>query len=212
MCHDRCRMNRGTTALFNEWRQRHRMMRRLFVLALALSLCLPYAMAGGDSGINRTIDVAGTPIDSIVVPEVSTDGVEFTINLVLSSQAAENGTTVEWTVQQCINSGVCNPPEKIAMNGSGENWTSTITPVDTHSYINYDIVLTYSDGEDEKFPEGGFAEGGKIWSDCWVSGEDSGGNNCPVIMDSGYEPLPAPALIATIVVGLSAALLAKRDD
>ena len=113
-------------------------MRRLLALTLALSLCLPFAMAGEDAGINHTIDVEGTPIDSIVAPEVSTDGIEFTINLVLSGEAAENGTTVEWTVQQCINSGVCNPPEKIAMNGSGENWTSSITPVETHSYVNYD--------------------------------------------------------------------------
>ena len=188
------------------------MMRRVLTLMLAVSLCLPLAMAGEDAGINHTIDVEGTPIDSIVVPEVSTDGVEFTINLVLSSEAAENGTTVEWTVQQCINSGVCNPPEKIAMNGSGENWTSSITPVETHSYVNYDVVLTYSDGEDETFPEGGFAQGGKIWSDCWVSGEESGGDGCPDDEGGLSSPLPAPAMFATILVGLSAALLSKRDD
>jgi len=210
--HDILESKRDTTALFNGSRQRHRMMRRLLVLILALSLCMPYVMAAEDAGVNHTIEVEGTPIDSIVTPEVSTDGIEFTISLVLSSAAAENGTTVEWTVQQCINSGVCNPPEKITMNGSGENWTSTITPVETHSYINYDVVLTYSGGEEEKFPEGGFAEGGKIWSDCWVSGEDSGGNNCPDIAVLGPEPMPAPALLATILVGLSAALLAKRDD
>ena len=188
------------------------MMRRLLVLTLALSLCLPFAAAADNAGINSTIDIEGTPIDSIGVPNVSTDGVGFTINLDLSSEATENGTTVEWTVQQCLNSGVCNPPERILMNESGEIWSSTITPVETHSYINYDIVLTYTDGEDEKFPEGGFAEGGKVWSDCWVSGEDSGGNNCPDIAVLGPEPMPAPALMATIVVGLSAALLAKRDD
>lgn len=115
------------------------MMRRSTVLCIALSLCLPFAIAANDSGTNRAIDLDGTPIDSILVPEVSTDGVDFTINVTLSSEAAENGTTVEWTVQQCINSGVCNPPEKIAMNGSDANWTSTITPVDTHSYVNYDM-------------------------------------------------------------------------
>jgi len=188
------------------------MMRRFAVLCLALSLCLPFAIAADDSGVNRTIDLEGTPIDSILVPEVSTDGVDFTINVTLSSEAAENGTTVEWTVQQCINSGVCNPPEKISMNGSDANWTSTITPVDTHSYVNYDIVLTYADGEDEKFPESGFSNGGKVWSDCWVSGEDNGGNNCPAVAVLPDDPLPAPALVTTIIVGLSAALIAKRDD
>ena len=188
------------------------MMRRSTVLCIALSLCLPFAIAANDSGTNRAIDLDGTPIDSILVPEVSTDGVDFTINVTLSSEAAENGTTVEWTVQQCINSGVCNPPEKIAMNGSDANRTSTITPVDTHSYVNYDIVLTYADGEDEKFPESGFSNGGKVWSDCWVSGDDNGGNNCPAVAVLPDDPLPAPALVATIIVGLSAALIAKRDD
>ena len=195
--------------------QRHSMMRRLLTLTIALSLCLPFAIAGDDAGVNRTIDVGGTPIDSITAPNISTDGVNFTISLTLMDEAAENGTTVEWTVQQCINSGVCNPPEKISMENatnSTTDWFGWITPVDTHSYINYDIVLIYADGEEEKVPEGGFSEGGKVWSDCWVSGEDSGGNNCPQIVVLPEESLPAPALVSTILVGLSAALIAKRDD
>ena len=57
-----------------------------------------------------------------------------------------------------------------------------------------------------------FSEGGKVWSDCWVSGEDSGGNNCPQIVVLPEESLPTPALLSTILVGLSAALIAKRDD
>ena len=196
-----------------EWTTKRRgMMRRLLVVCVVLSLSVPFAMAADDPGVNRTIDTEGTPIHSIVVPDVSTDGVDFVINVTLTSEAAGNGTTVEWTVQQCINSGVCNPPEKLGMSGSEANWTGTITPVDTHSYINYDIVLTYSNGDDEKIPEGGFSEGGKVWSDCWVSGEDSGGNNCPDTIVLPEEELPAPALFATIAVGLTAALIAKRDD
>ena len=74
------------------------MMRRLLTLILALSLCLPFVAAAENAGVNRTIDVEGTPVDSIISPEVSTDGIGFTINLTLSSEAAENGTTVEWTV------------------------------------------------------------------------------------------------------------------
>ena len=190
-------------------------MRRSCVLGLVMMLCLPYAAAADDPGVNRTIDIEGTPIISILAPNISTDGVQFTINLTLTEDAADNGTTVEWTVQQCINSGVCNPPEKISMvNATNDttNWMGSITPVDTHSYINYDIILTYANGEDEKFPEDGFANGGKVWSDCWVSGEDSGGNNCPETVVLPEEKLPAPALMSTILIGLSAALIAKRDD
>ena len=188
------------------------MMRRVLVLSVVLSMCLPFAIAADDPGVNRTIDVEGTPIVSITAPEISTDGVDFVINVTLNSAATENGTTVEWTVQQCINSGVCNPPEKFGMSGTDANWTGTITPVETHSYVNYDVILTYPTGEDEKFPEGGFSEGGKVWSDCWVSGEDSGGNNCPETVVLPEEKLPAPALLTTIAVGLTAALIAKRDD
>ncbi len=188
------------------------MMRRVLVLGVMLSLLLPFASAADEPGVNRIINVEGTPIESIVSPDVSTDAVDFIINVTLTSEAAENGTTVEWTVQQCINSGVCNPPEKFSMSGSDANWSGSITPVDTHSYINYDVVLTYPSGEDEKFPEGGFSEGGKVWSDCWVSGEDSGGNNCPEIVILPEEELPAPILLTTIAVGLTAALIAKRDD
>ena len=65
--HDRCKSNRDTTAFFNGWRQRGCMMRRVLTLMLAVSLCLPFAMAGEDAGINHTIDVEGTPIDSIVL-------------------------------------------------------------------------------------------------------------------------------------------------
>ena len=204
------RANKGR---FIQWElQGRHMMRRMLVLGVVLSLCLPFAIAADDPGVNRTIDVEDTPIESIAVPNVSTDGVDFVINVTLTTDAAENGTTVEWTVQQCINSGVCNPPEKLAMTGSDGNWSGTITPVDTHSYINYDVILTYPSGDDEKFPEDGFSKGGKVWSDCWVSGEDSGGNNCPEVLVLPEEGLPAPALIATIAVGLTAALIAKRDD
>ena len=76
------------------------MMRRVLVLSVVLSMCLPFATAADDPGVNRTIDVEGTPIVSITAPEISTDGVDFVIKVTLSSDAAENGTTVEWTVQQ----------------------------------------------------------------------------------------------------------------
>ena len=55
------------------------MMRRMLVLGVVLSLCLPFAIAADDPGVNRTIDVEGTPIESITVPNVSTDGVDFPI-------------------------------------------------------------------------------------------------------------------------------------
>jgi hypothetical protein len=188
------------------------MMRRLWVLGMAMALLMPFAAAATESGVNQSIDVEGTPIDSLSTPSVSTDGVDFTITVALNETAKNNGTTVQWTVQQCINSGVCYPPELFNMSETDGVWTDTLTPVDTHSYVNYDIVLTYPDAEDtERFPEQGFSKGAKVWSDCWVSGEESGGNNCPDpdVEDNG---VPALGLFAGIAVTFGAAMLAKRED
>jgi len=118
-------------------------MARVFIaLGLVLCLCLPLASAAVNPGANRFIDVEGTPIESITVPGVSTDGVDFTINVVLNENASANGTTVQWTVQQCINSGVCFQPEVLNMSVEDGTWAYTLMPVETHAYVNFDIVLT----------------------------------------------------------------------
>jgi len=181
-------------------------MRRLRAAAclLALLLLSPFVAAAANPGVNKQIDLEGTPIQSITTPVVSSDGVDFTIEVELTDAAAQNGTNVTWTVQICINSGVCYPPDSISMQEDAGKWSSTITPDPTHTYVNYDIVLSYPDGEDEMFPEGGFVAGGKIWSDCWVSGDETGGGNCE---EEGGGLLPAPALLATLAVLFFAAVV-----
>lgn len=185
-----------------------RSMRALACL-LALLMLSPFAAAAANPGVNMSIDVEGTPIQSISTPGVSSDGVDFTIEVVLTDVAAQNGTTVAWTVQICINSGVCYPPDSIPMQEDAGTWSSTIQPDPTHTYVNYDIVLNYPEGEDEIFPDGGFVEGGKIWSDCWVSGDETGGDNCPN-NDEGL--LPAPVLLTTLVLLCFAAVVRHRVD
>lgn len=188
------------------------MFARALALSFAILLLAPCVAAASEAGVNTYIDTDGTPIHSIVTPEISTDGVEFHIEVVLEGAARENGTSVEWTIQQCLNSGVCNPPEKRQMDDDGGVWKDTLIPVDSHSYVNYDIVLTYPDAEDsEKFPSQGFSKGGKVWSDCWVSGEDSGGDNCDGDgADDGL--LPASGLVAGIGATMLAAMMARRED
>jgi len=189
------------------------MMRRLAVLLLACSLILPVAAAASEPGANKTIDITDTPIDAIDAPSVSSDGVDFVVHVVLGEEARENGTSVAWTVQMCLNSGVCNPPSKTDMNANDDgSWTGVVTPVDEHSYVNYDVVLSYPDSdESEKFPAQGFSKGGKVWSDCWESDGESGGDNCPA-PEPDTSMLPAPGIIAGISVGLLAAMAARRED
>ncbi len=185
-------------------------MKRFLVVGLTLILLAPYASAG-EAGENQTIDVTGTPIDAIVTPDASSDGEDFTVEVTLGEDATGNGTTVHWTVQMCSNDGTCDPPIDLDMTNSDAKWSGTIEPINDHSYVNYDVILKYTDGDSETFPESGFVNGGKVWSDCWVAGSESGGDGCDDD-DRGFLGLPAPALIVTALVGFSAALVAKRDD
>ncbi len=185
-------------------------MRRRVLSAILLAACLliPLASAGGEAGVNVDINIEGTPISSITTPQVSSDGVDFTIEVVLMEDAAGNGTVVLWEVQQCINSGVCYPPEMLEMAENNGVWSYTIQPVSTHTYINYEINLIYSDDTSEVFPEAGFIVGGKVWSDCWVSGPESGGDACPTVSEEG---IPGPGLLI-VTGGLAlAAIIARRD-
>ena len=182
-------------------------MRKSVLPAVLIATCLliPFA-AAADPGVNVAIDLNGTPISSITTPQVSSDGVDFTIEVVLTEEAVGNGTVVFWEVQQCINSGVCYPPEMLEMTENDGVWSYTIQPVTTHTYINYEINLDYSDGSSEVFPEGGFISGGKIWSDCWVSGTESGGD-----CDDGEGGIPGPGLLI-VVGGLALAAVVSRRE
>ncbi len=182
--------------------------RTLSAVLLVACLLVPFASAA-DPGVNTEVDTAGTPIASITTPQVSSDGVNFTIEVVLTEEAAGNGTIVFWEVQQCINTGVCYPPEMLEMTKNDGVWSYTLVPVLTHTYINYEIDLNYSDNTSEVFPEGGFIVGGKVWSDCWVSGTESGGD-CGAVVDV-EGGIPGPGLLI-VAGGLAlAAVIARRD-
>jgi len=182
-------------------------MRGRTLSAVLLVACLLVPFASADPGVNTEVDTAGTPIASITTPQVSSDGVDFTIEVVLTEEAAGNGTIVFWEVQQCINTGVCYPPEMLEMTKNDGVWSYTLVPVPTHTYINYEIDLNYSDNTSEVFPVGGFIVGGKVWSDCWVSGTESGGD-CGGVVEGR---IPGPGLLI-VAGGLAlAAVIARRD-
>jgi len=177
---------------------------------LALSLCalllIPVAMAGG-GGVNKDLDIEGTSISAISTPSVSSDGVEFDITVTLDQDVANNGTNVSWTWQVCLNNGVCLAPvpEDLTSSDGGTTWATTMTPVDDHSYVNYRITLEYTDGNTTTYPESGW--GGKVWSDCWVAGEESGGDAC----DSGG--LPGFTMLATVsVLGMMAIAVRRLNN
>ncbi len=184
-------------------------MRGRTLSAVLLVACLLVPFASADPGVNTEVDTAGTPIASITTPQVSSDGVNFTIEVVLTEEAAGNGTIVFWEVQQCINTGVCYPPEMLEMTEDHGVWSYTLVPVPTHTYINYEIDLNYSDNTSEVFPEGGFIVGGKVWSDCWVSGTESGGD-CGAVLGVD-EVVPGPGLLLLTGTLALAAVAIRRE-
>jgi len=184
-------------------------MGRVLALALCALLLVPLASAA-ENGENKVMDLTDTPIASIETPDISSDGELFPITLTLTDEAASNGTAVAWTWQVCINTGVCLTPVPADLSGSadGEVWTASMTPVETHSYVNYKVTLTFADGNSTNYPESGF--GGKIWSDCWIAGNESGGG-CPADVAPGESSLPAIGLVGVLsALALGAAVIRRR--
>ncbi len=182
-------------------------MRRVLAFALCALLLLPLASAS-EAGINKVIDLSGTPIATIDTPSISHDGDVFGITITLTEEAASLGTSVAWTWVGCINTGICVTPVSESLCGSngGRQWACVMTPVDEHSYVNYKVTLSFANGNSSNYPETGF--GGKIWSDCWVAGEETGGGGCST-GDGGV--LPAIGLVGVLsALGLGAAVI-RRD-
>ena len=182
-------------------------MKRGIALALCALLLFPVVSAS-EGGVNKDLDIEGTSISAISTPSESTDGVEFDITVTLDQDAASNGTNVSWIWQVCLNSGVCLAPvpENLASSDGGTTWTTTMTPVEDHSYVNYRIILEYADGNSSTYPETGW--GGKVWSDCWVAGEESGGTDC-----DGSGSLPGFTMLATVsVLGMMAIAVRRMDN
>jgi hypothetical protein len=177
-------------------------MKRGLALALCALLLVPVVMAS-EGGVNKDLDIEGTQISAINTPSVSSDGEEFDITVTLDQE--NNVTGVSWTWQVCLNSGVCLAPVPEDMaTVEGTTWVTTMTPVEDHSYVNYRITLEYADGNSSIYPEAGW--GGKVWSDCWVAGEASGGD-----CDNGG--LPGFTMLATVsVLGMMAIAVRRMDN
>lgn len=180
-------------------------MRRGLAILLCALLLVPLASAG-EGGVNKEMDLSGTPISSISTSDVLRSGEDFAITVTLEQAAVDNGTAVSWDWQICLNSGVCLAPVPVNMTSDdgGVTWVTTMQPVEEQSYINYRITLHWEEGGETTYPESGF--GGKVWSDCWVAGEDSGGEGCPE--ESGLPGFTLP--LTVLAFGLMAVIINRR--
>ncbi len=183
-------------------------MRALVVLSV---LVLSMALVWAEGGANESTALDGTSLISVVTADAAAANEDFDIIVELDADAASNGTDVGWTTQICINSGVCYPPETVALSpdSDGRLWTGSITVDDEASYVNWRIELYWPEGNNSSVPDTGF--GWKVWSTCWydVGSEQWGGSDAPCQGEEGVLPGFGATLGAASLA--MAAFMARRD-
>ena len=178
---------------------------------LVVVLLMPLAAAAG--GVNEGAEIEGTAIVSVETADVAPASERFDITVTIDEEAASNGTSVGWTTQICVNSGVCYPPEPGSLTASsdGSTWTGSLIPDHNSTYVNWRIELNWADGSNETVPEDGF--GWKVWSDCWFDGEAWGGSDrsCQGQAGDDEEELPGFGAVLAVAAVAMAGLMARRD-
>ena len=179
------------------------------ILCILMSIALlNTASAAGEGGVNIEPVVEDTIFSEITHTETTTDLEDWEITMTLNSDAANNNTTFELTTQICNNEGVCFAPTTAELSTNDNlTFTSAVTTIEDHSYVNWRVKATYADDNDstEMFPSSGFY---KTWSDCWFNDGEWGGDNCPKESsgdDDDDSFLPAIGVVVTAGVVMLAA-------
>ena len=153
-----------------------------FLIALFMIGSSPITsqVSAGDveGGVNVEPVVEETIFNSISHTEVTTDLGNWDITMTLNNNAFNNNTTLDLITQVCNNDGVCWPPEyAIITSEDNRTFTSSVTTIENHAYVNWRVKATYSDDNSttEMFPSSGFY---KTWSDCWLNDGEWGGDGC----------------------------------
>ena len=114
-------------------------------ILLSLLVLVPTLVVAAEGGVNEESSLVGTDIEGISHEIITREGVPFDISVRLSEEADKNGTTVNWVTQICINSGVCYPPAIQPLEkGESGNWTGTVIPDESATYLNWRFVLNLS--------------------------------------------------------------------
>ena len=116
------------------------------VICILLSIALlNVASAAGEGGVNVEPNVDETIFSEITHTETTTDLEDWEITLTLSDDAINNNTTFELTTQMCNNDGVCLPPTVAEVSTTdGKIFTSAVTTIEDHSYVNWRVKATYT--------------------------------------------------------------------
>ena len=182
-------------------------MRTVIALTLiALLAVSTTSYAAKTAGEDNGPEADDTPFESYTVTSPSVSGETWTLVVVMDDAHMSNNTTFEITTQICLNDGVCDPPEVREVAVDGATHTTTVTPPEDHSYVNWRVKAMYEDDTTDYFPYGAWYT---VWSSCYYDdgeyhGPDAKGDGCDVDTP-GFTLIPAIAAI-----GLAIAV-ARRD-
>ncbi|MCH1460814.1 MAG: hypothetical protein L7U25_00470 [Candidatus Poseidonia sp.] len=176
------------------------------VVALALIALVAFSStsyAAKNAGQDNGPDVGETPFESYTVTTPSVSGETWTLVVVMDEAHTSNNTTFEITSQICLNDGVCDPPVVQDVTVDGATHTTSLTPPNDHSYVNWRVKAMYEDDSTEYFPYGSCYT---IWSSCYYDdgsyyGPDADGDGCAGEEEDapGFTLLPALAAIGLAI-------------
>ena len=152
--------------------------RYLVCILISLALITPASAADVEGGVNVEPVIEETIFESLNHTVNTSDLDDWNITMTLNDAAYNNSTTFTLKTQICNNEGVCFAPSfATILTDDNKTFTSGVTTIEDHSYVNWRVTATYADDNTtEKFPASGFY---KTWSDCWYNDGVWGGDGCP---------------------------------
>ena len=174
-------------------------MRTRFLVCILMSLALIHSASAADmeGGVNVEPVVEDTIFSAITHTETTHDLEDWEISMTLNDASYNNNTTFSLITQICNNDRVCLPPEEATiLTDDNRTFTSAVTTIEDHTYVNWRVKATYTEDNDttEMFPPSGFY---KTWSDCWLNDGEWGGDGCPEDASEESDDMSGIGIIAT---------------
>ena len=174
-------------------------MKTRIIVCILMSLSLIHSASAADmeGGVNVEPVVEDTIFNAITHTETTHDLEDWEISMTLNDASYNNNTTFSLITQICNNDGVCLPPEEATIfTDDDRTFTSAVTTIEDHTYVNWRVKATYSEDNDttEMFPSSGFY---KTWSDCWLNDGEWGGDGCPEKSSDESDDMSALGIMAT---------------
>ena len=186
------------------------MGRKILVLGvLFLTILAPNSSAAGDAGVDVNPE-GDEPFTVIERTTPSVDKETWSLTIEMKQEAYDNGTTFQIVTQICTNDGVCDPPVTMDAEITERLHSISLSPPNDHSYVNWRVKATDSDGNNTNHPHGDWFT---TWSSCWYTDGTWGGIDS--LSDGGCsndsEETPGFTTVITMTaMTLAIAIVAKR--